>query len=313
LLLIGLPLTIALGFVFGLLVYGDLTWIQLALLATMLAPTDAALGKAVISNEAVPSSVREGLNVESGLNDGICVPVLLLFLSLAGTAGDQGSVTAQMVHLMLEEIGIGALVGIPFAVIGSSVIKDSTRRGWIAGSWMQMPVISLALLCFATAQWLGGSGFIASFAGGMTFGAMIKERKEELLEAAEGTGDVLAMITWFVFGAMFIGDSLRNPEWQAVVYAVLSLTIIRMVPVFLCVLGAKIHWDTKLFLGWFGPRGLASIVFVVMVKQANIPGTETLIQAVTWTVLLSVIAHGITANPFAKAYAGRVNSRDGAV
>jgi NhaP-type Na+/H+ or K+/H+ antiporter len=147
----------------------------------------------------------------------------------------------------------------------------------------------------------------------MTFGAMIKERKEELLEAAEGTGDVLAMITWFVFGAMFIGDSLRNPEWQAVVYAVLSLTIIRMVPVFLCVLGAKIHWDTKLFLGWFGPRGLASIVFVVMVKQANIPGTETLIQAVTWTVLLSVIAHGITANPFAKAYAGRVNSRDGAV
>jgi NhaP-type Na+/H+ or K+/H+ antiporter len=279
----------------------------------MLAPTDAALGKAVISNEAVPSSVREGLNVESGLNDGICVPVLLLFLSLAGNAGEQGSVTVQMVHLMLEEIGIGALVGIPFAVIGSRALNSSMRNGWITGSWMQVPVISLALLCFATAQWLGGSGFIACFAGGMTFGVMIKEQKEELLEAAEGTGDVLAMITWFVFGAMFIGDSLRNPEWQAVVYAVLSLTVIRMVPVFFSVLGAKIHWDTKLFLGWFGPRGLASIVFVVMVKQANIPGTEMLIQAVTWTVLLSVISHGITANPFAKTYARRVNSRGGAV
>jgi NhaP-type Na+/H+ and K+/H+ antiporter len=146
------------------------------------------------------------------------VPVLLLFLSLAGTAGDDGSVTAQMVHLMLEEIGIGALVGIPFAVIGSSALKTSIRNGWIQRSWIQVPVISLAQLCFATAQWLGGSGFIASFAGGMRFGVMIKERKEEQLEAAEGTGDVLAMITWFVFGAMFIGDSLRHPEWQAVVW-----------------------------------------------------------------------------------------------
>ena len=313
LLLVGLPLTILLGYIFGLLVYSDLPWVSLALLATMLAPTDAALGTAVVSNEAVPSSVRQGLNAESGFNDGICVPVLLLFLSLAGGAVE-GSVTEQMVHLLLEEVGIGALVGIPFAVIGSSTVKLSIRNGWISGSWIHIPMVALALLCFATAQRLGGSGFIAAFVGGMTFGALIKEEeKESLLEGAESASDVLSMITWFVFGAVFIGDSLRNPDWQAVTYAVLSLTVIRMAPVFLCVSGLGMQWDTKLFVGWFGPRGLASIVFIVMVKEANVAGADILLEAVTWTILLSVIAHGITANPLAKIYASRVASRDGAI
>ena len=279
----------------------------------MLAPTDAALGKAVVSNDAVPSSVRQGLNVESGFNDGICVPVLLLFLALAG-GSVEGLITTQMVHLMLEEIGIGALVGIPFAVIGGSALKFSMRNGWTSGSWTHIPVVAIALLCFATAQWLGGSGFIASFVGGLTFGALIKEEeKEALLEGAESASDVLAMITWFVFGAVFIGESLRHPDWQAVTYAILSLTVIRMAPVFLGLSGLGMQWDTKLFLGWFGPRGLASIVFIVMVKQAGVAGADTLIEAVTWTVLLSVIAHGITANPLAKVYAGRVASRDGAI
>ena len=313
LLLVGLPLTIGLGFVFAFLIYGDLSWIHLALLATILAPTDAALGKAVVSNKIVPSSVRESLSVESGLNDGICVPVLLLFLALAGGSAEESLVTTQLIILLLEEIGIGVLVGVPLAVVGSIAFKASAKRGWIAGSWMQMPVVAMALLCFATAQWLGGSGFIAAFAGGITFGMMIKEHKEEMLEAAEGTADVLAMITWILFGAIFIGDSLLNPAWQPLVYAVLSLTVIRMVPIFLSVSGLGIHWDTKLFLGWFGPRGLASIVFMVMVVQANIPETEKLIEAVTWTILLSVIAHGITANPLAKIYAKRVNARNGSI
>lgn len=313
LLLVGLPLTIALGFVFAFLIYGDLSWIHLALLATILAPTDAALGKAVVSNKVVPSSVRESLSVESGLNDGICVPVLLLFLALAGGSAEDSLVTTQLIVLLLEEIGIGVLIGVSLAVIGSIAFKASAKRGWISGSWMQVPLIAMSLLCFATAQWLGGSGFIAAFAGGTTLGTMIKEHKAEMLEAAEGTADILAMITWILFGAIFIGDSLLNPTWQPLVYAVLSLTVIRMVPIFFSVSGLEIRWDTKLFLGWFGPRGLASIVFMVMVVQANIPEPEKLIEAVTWTILLSVIAHGISANPLAKIYATRVNARDGSI
>jgi NhaP-type Na+/H+ or K+/H+ antiporter len=278
----------------------------------MLAPTDAALGKAVVTNEAVPDSVREGLNVESGLNDGICVPVLLIFLSLATGSVDQSETTAMVIKLPLQAIGIGALVGLAFAAVGSHAFKACSRRGWIAGSWQQIPVIALAMLCFATAQRFGGSGFIASFVGGLTFGALTRRHKEEVLKAADGAGDTLALITWFVFGAAVVGGQLVHPDWQALVYAVLSLTLVRMLPVFVCVSGLGLRGDTKLFLGWFGPRGLASIVFMVIVLQEKLPGSELLVSAVTWTILLSVVAHGLTANPLASVYGARVNARGGA-
>lgn len=313
LLLIGLPLTIGLGFLTGCLLYNNLTWIELALLATMLAPTDAALGQAVINDDAVPSSVREGLNVESGLNDGICVPVLLLFLAISSDSLPTGAVLSQMLELPLQAIGIGTLVGIVSAVVGCVSINGSVQRNWLDGAWTQIPVIALALVCFSISQWLGGSGFIACFVGGLIFGGLIQRQKAALLKAADGTGDVLSMITWFIFGALFIGDCLLAPQWQAIVYALLSLSVIRILPVCLAVIGMGLETDSKLFMGWFGPRGLASIVFIVMVNEANLPGADTLVQAVTWTVLLSVILHGITANPLANAYALRTKTRGGSV
>jgi len=311
LLLVGLPLTILLGFAFAILIYRDLGWIELALLATMLAPTDAALGKGVITNDSVPSTVREGLNVESGLNDGICVPVILLFLSLASGVVDQGTLASLLVHLPIQAIGVGALVGIVFALSATVSLDFSMQRGWIRGTWMQVPVVALSLACFAVAQWLGGSGFIACFVGGMTFGGTLKKRKHELLESSEGMGDVLSMITWFVFGALFIGECLRSADWHPIVYAICSLTVVRMLPVFICVGGLGFKADSKLFMGWFGPRGLASIVFIVMVNGAKLPGSELLVQAVTWTILLSVVLHGISANPLAAIYAKRVDARGG--
>jgi NhaP-type Na+/H+ or K+/H+ antiporter len=311
LLLVGLPLTIALGFGAGVLLYDDLTLLEIALLATMLAPTDAALGKAVVTNEAVPASVREGLNVESGLNDGICVPVLLVFLALAAGSSGDSSMAALIVKLPLQAIGIGAIVGVAFAVVGSYLLRACSGRGWIAGSWTPIPVIALAMLCFATAQRFEGSGFIASFVGGLVFGALTRDHKEDVLRAAEGAGDTLSLITWFVFGTAFVGKYLQNLDPQPLVYAVLSLTLVRMVPVFLCVSGLGLRWDTKLFLGWFGPRGLASIVFIVMVAAENLAGHDTLVSTVVWTILLSVVAHGLTANPLAKRYGGRVKARGG--
>ena len=313
LLLIGLPLTIGLGFLTGCLLCNNLTWIELALLATMLAPTDAALGQAVINDDAVPSSVREGLNVESGLNDGICVPVLLLFLAISSDSLPTGAVLSQMLELPLQAIGIGTLVGIVSAVVGCVSINGSVQRNWLDGAWTQIPVIALALVCFSISQWLGGSGFIACFVGGLIFGGLIQRQKAALLKAADGTGDVLSMITWFIFGALFIGDCLLAPQWQAIVYALLSLSVILILPVCLAVIGMGLETDSKLFMGWFGPRGLASIVFIVMVNEANLPGANTLVQAVTWTVLLSVILHGITANPLANAYVLRTKTRGGSV
>ncbi len=312
LLLIGLPLTIALGFGAGYLIFEGMSIYAVALLATMLAPTDAALGKAVVTNENVPAGVRQGLNVESGLNDGICVPVLLIFLALTATTVGGSETVAMVVKLPFQQIGIGALVGVSLALAGGTALRFCSERGWVTGSWIQLPVIALALLCFALAQWLGGSGFIASFVGGLMFGGITREHKEQVLRGAEGTGDALSLITWFAFGAVVIGPQIPHLTWQVVAYAVLSLTVVRMLPVMLSLIGMKQRLDTQLFLGWFGPRGLASIVFIVMVAAEHLPENETLITTVAWTIVLSIVAHGISANPLAKLYGDRVMARGGA-
>jgi len=307
LLLIGLPLTILLGFGFGVLLFDGLTLFEAAILATMLAPTDAALGKAVVTNAAVPSSIREGLNVESGLNDGICVPILFVFLALAADTGAGGGTPLLALQLVAEEIGIGLAVGAGFTLLGAWLIRHFAERGWITETWQQLPVVALAVACFTVAQLLGGSGFIACFAGGLLFGAIEKKHKERLLLAAEGTGDTLALITWVVFGAGVVGQVAGSFSWEVVLYALLSLTVVRMLPVFLTLAGMGIRADEKLFMGWFGPRGLASIVFGVIVLNEHLPGGGTIAMTVVCTIVLSVMAHGLSANPLVAVLAARIN------
>jgi NhaP-type Na+/H+ or K+/H+ antiporter len=305
LLLIGLPLTILLGFGVGVLLVDSLSLFALAVLATMLAPTDAALGKAVVSNAAVPDDIRQGLNVESGLNDGICVPVLFVFLALAlDKAGDAGPWTLA-VKLVAEEIGIGLAVGIGLTFVAAKLLKLARQRNWLTQTWIQIPVVALALACFAVAQSLGGSGFIAAFSGGLLFGILAKDLREEFLLAAEGTGDTLALVTWVVFGSAIVGQAVGNFTWLILLYSVLSLTLIRMLPVFLALAGSGIDTEGKLFIGWFGPRGLASIVFAVIVVNSELANTGPLAMTVVCTIILSIIGHGITANPWAKAYGER--------
>ncbi len=311
LLLIGLPLTILLGFGIGVLVFDGLTLLEIAILATMLAPTDAALGKAVVTNEAVPSNIREGLNVESGLNDGICVPILFVFLALVTATGAETSTPVLAMKLVAEEIGIGVAVGVGLTVLGSWLGTRFADREWITETWRQLPVPALAVACFAVAQWLGGSGFIAAFAGGLLFGGLTKRHKHKLLLAAEGTGDTLALITWVVFGATVVGQSAGSFSWEVVLYAVLSLTVVRMLPVFLVLTGMKLRTDEKLFMGWFGPRGLASIVFAVIVLNEHLAGGSTIISTVVCTIALSVIAHGLSANPLVAALAARIKRATG--
>lgn len=311
LLLIGLPLTILLGFGVGVLVFDGLTLLEIAILATMLAPTDAALGKAVVTNEAVPSNMREGLNVESGLNDGICVPILFVFLALVTATGAETSTLVLALKLVAEEIGIGLAVGIGLTITGSWLGTRFADRGWVTETWRQLPVPALAVACFAVAQWLGGSGFIAAFAGGLLFGGIQKRHKRELLLAAEGTGDTLALITWVVFGAAVVGQAVGSFSWEVVLYALLSLTLVRMLPVFLVLAGMNLQTSKKLFMGWFGPRGLASIVFAVIVLNEHLPGGGTIAMTAVCTIVLSVVAHGLSANPLVAALAARIKRSDG--
>ncbi len=309
LLLIGLPLTILLGFGFLVLLVDNLSLFAMAVLATMLAPTDAALGKAVVANEAVPDEIRQGLNVESGLNDGICVPVLLVFLALAlGHAGEEGPWTLAA-KLVIEEIGIGLAVGLVLTYFAVRLFRVARHRHWLTHTWIQLPVAALALTCFALAQSLGGSGFIAAFSGGILASIMgtrlSREMHDEFLRASEGIGDTLALITWVIFGSAVVGQAVGNFSWMILLYSVLSLSVIRMLPVFLSLMGSGIDTEGKLFIGWFGPRGLASIVFAVIVVNSGLPDSGPLAMTVVCTIMLSIIGHGITANPWARAYGER--------
>ena len=305
---IGLPLTIALGFALGVPIFPDLTLLEVALLATMLAPTDAALGKAVVTNPDVPPSVREGLKVEAGLNDGICVPVLLAFLAVAsGSVSSEDSTIGLALGLFAREIGIGAVVGIVLALPAGLTLDPLARRGgWIGRTWLPVLIPALALLCFATAQMLHGSGLIAAFVGGITVALVRPENKHEWLHAAEATGDTLSLLTWVVFGAVVIDQALPRFGWDHVAYAVLSLTVIRMLPMFLSLTGLSLGTDGKLFVGWFGPRGLVSIVFAIIVLDAGVPGGDSLAMTVVCTVVLSILAHGLSAVPLARIYGARI-------
>ncbi|EOD07970.1 hypothetical protein EMIHUDRAFT_68376 [Emiliania huxleyi CCMP1516] len=303
LLLVGLPLTIILGAGVGYLLFGDtLSPLEVFVLATMLAPTDAALGKAVVTDSRVPSYIREALNLESGLNDGICVPVLFIFLALVSPEREEHGRPADLaLRLTAEAIGIGAVVAV--AITGPAVwlFERCESRQWVGESWEEAAVPSLAVACFASAQWFGGSGFISCFIGGLLFGRLIPlpEHKARLLEAAESAGDVLALVTWVLFGAVLIDDSMAEvTSWQVVAYALLSLTVVRILPVVVALSGTRLKTNEKIFIGWFGPRGLASVVFTILVMdERDLPGGKTIVVAVACSVLL----HGMSANPLVAA------------
>jgi NhaP-type Na+/H+ or K+/H+ antiporter len=305
LLLLGLPMTIVLGFLVAAVVFPRLEILEMALLATLLAPTDAALGKPVMTNPTVPAAIRESLNLESGLNDGICVPIIVLLLGLAVGTQIEGGTVAHVAWVVIEAIGIGLIVGLALTWLTTLMLRYAERRGWISEHWVEIPIVALAAACFAAAQALGGSGFIACFVGGLLLSRLGVRDKQELLRGAEHMGEALALFTWVIFGGIVVARMIDRVTWAALAYAILSLTVIRMLPVFLCLIGTKTTLADKLFIGWFGPRGLATIVFAILVLDEKLPGNDTIMLAAGWTVLLSVIAHGATANPLVRRMATR--------
>jgi NhaP-type Na+/H+ or K+/H+ antiporter len=299
-LLFGLPGVIFLGTLTAAYLFDVLSIYEAAILGTMLAATDAALGKAVVTNKAVPKQIREGLNIESGLNDGLCVPILFVFIALALGSGAEGGSTTLALKLVIQELGIGLAVGLGLTAIGTLALRWCHAQGWVTEIWKQVTVVALAIACFTVAQSLHGSGYIAAFTGGLLFGFAAKDATHRLVLAAEGTGETLALITWMLFGAVVIGQSVQYFTWQMLVYALLSLTVIRMLPVFLSLAGTGESTASKLFLGWFGPRGLASIVFAIIVLNEGVPGGKFIAMVVVLTVFFSLVAHGVSANPLAK-------------
>jgi len=300
---IGLPLTIVAGALFAITIFPHLNAAEALVLAVLLAPTDAALGQAVVTEPRLPSRIRQGLNVESGLNDGICVPLLLIALAAADVE-DKVTTSHHAVTIVLEEIGYGILGGVGAGLVAAAVMAIGHRRDLISGPWLQIVPIAGAALAYGIAVALGGSGFIAAFVAGAVFGGIVAQESEEASRLNEELGDLLGGLTFLIFGAVLLGTALKHVSWQAALYAVLSLTIVRMLPVGIAMLGSGAKWQTVGFLGWFGPRGLASIVFaVITIQEAHLAGSNTILLATYLTVGVSVVAHGITAAPLARRYA----------
>ena len=299
---IGLPLTIVLGSITGTTLFPALALAEAVVLAIILAPTDAALGQAVVSDERLPSRIRQALNVESGLNDGICVPLLLIALAWADT--ESGGLTPQQgLRVAAEAIGYGVLAG---ALVGAAVavlLTRAIRAGWTGGAWEQLIPVGAALSSYALADWWGGSGFIAAFVGGLVFGTLFSEH-EQVGRFLEEAGSLTNAATFVVLGAVLVIPSLDSVDPAIVVYAALSLTVVRMIPVAIALVGSHARPPTVSFIGWFGPRGLASLVFVVIVQDSGaLPHSELIVSTAVATVVLSVFAHGMTAIPLVNRYA----------
>jgi NhaP-type Na+/H+ or K+/H+ antiporter len=299
---VGLPLTIVAGTLAALVLLPQLNLWTAAALATMLAPTDAALGLPVVTNPRLPSRIRQGLNVESGLNDGVCVPLLIIFLTIA--QAEEGIGHVEPVRVITEEIGFGAVGGVAAGALGAWVLRTFGGRGWMEETWRQIDAVATPLLAYTLAAALGGSGFIAAFVAGIVFRIFADDRAEEATFLAEQTGELLNAVTFLLFGAVLLGPALGELDWPIALYAVASLTVVRMLPVALAMMGTGMRRVTVGFLGWFGPRGLASIVFVlILLQETDLPERSLMLTVVTWTVALSVYAHGLTAGPGATRYA----------
>lgn len=301
LLLIGMPLTIVLGVVVAVLVLTDISPLGAAALAVILAPTDAALGQAIVGNPMVPARIRNALNIESGLNDGLAVP----FLSLVIAAGEleAGGDSLRVLQTFAEALVPALVTGIALGAAGGMLLVMASRRGWSSPGWEAVTVIALAMLCYGVADYVGASGFVAAFVGGLAFGRTTRPRLGHTPETAEGVTHLISLVAFLVVGASVFDPEIALLTVPMVIYAVLSLTVVRMLPVAVSMIGTRLKPTTILYVGWSGPRGLATIVFAtILLLDLPGEGTKAVVAVAVLTSLISVYAHGLTAWPLSARY-----------
>ncbi|MGI9018953.1 MAG: cation:proton antiporter [Euzebya sp.] len=300
--LASLPLTIGLGTVAAFLLLPRLDLFAAAVLAAVLAPTDAALGQVVVTDPRLPVRIRQTLNVESGLNDGIVLPFVTIFLGLAGAREGVESVN-EALSFVAAQVGFGLGCGVVIGCVGAWLIDTASARGWMTGGFQRLATLSVAALTYLVAQALGGNGFIAAFVGGMAFGVLANRRCQGVFEFAEEEGSLLTLLVFTLLGASLAPELLQTLDVATGIYVVLSLTVIRMLPIALSLLGTGLRWQSIAFLGWFGPRGLATILFgLLVVEGMELPTGDRILSTALWTVLASILLHGMSAVPLVGRY-----------
>lgn len=299
-LIVGLPLTIGLGMLVAYVLNPESGFAMALLTAAVLTPTDAALGQTVVSSKDVPEHLRQTINVESGLNDGLVLPFVLLGAILA-SATMEGAHTDGLAVSAILQIVLGPLVGLAIGWVAAKAMDIAQDKKLIAEAAGGVAFLTVAFVAFIGSEVIGGNGFIAAFVAGMVFGNTYRHNIHFIGEFMEGVGQLLTMFAFLIFGALLLPNGLEHMTWGAVVLALLFLTVVRMLPILISLMGTGLALREKLFLGWFGPRGLASILFtLIMMDEFDFPGEEELLACVSMTVFLSIILHGISAAPLSK-------------
>ena len=304
-----LPLTVLLGAVVAGFMFGDFSIWEAALLAAILAPTDAALGQAVVSSPIVPVRIRQSLNVESGLNDGIVLPLVMLFAALASVSAEGAEQSNWLVYWLMQ-VTLGPLVGVVVGFGGGYLLRASTRCNLINENFLRLSGVAVALVAWAGAIQVGGNGFIAAFVAGMAISGFANSIGNPLRDFGEAEGQLFGLATFLLFGMIALVPAIETADASCYIYAALSLTVIRMIPTALSLIGLKLKASTVMFLAWFGPRGLASLLFALLViGEFNLPHGERILTISVLTVMFSMVAHGISAVPGARLYAALIGKQ----
>jgi NhaP-type Na+/H+ or K+/H+ antiporter len=303
LLLVGLPITMLAGILVAIPLFPGMNLWILAMMALILSPTDAALGLAVVTSKFVPEKIRQTINVESGLNDGIALPPILICVAALSVHDAHGTGFAYWGLFTLKQFVYGPIIGGLVGYIGGLLVEKASNKGWMSTTFQRLISISLAILAFSLAETVHGNGFIAAYFAGLLLGTTTHEVRERIHEFGEAESQVLQLLIFLLFGMILIPFSYQQWDWQAWVYAILSLTIIRIFPVVVSLTGTDLSRGTKYFIGWFGPRGIASILYLIMVTiELGSTGYERMISVIVLTVFLSIFLHGISANPLSRLY-----------
>ena len=295
---IGLPLTMLAGAAIAFILYPG-HWQVAVMIGIILAPTDAALAQSVFSASAIKEKLRHSITVESGLNDGLALPFLLLIIAIA-SAGDLSTVDPwYWGNFLFKQIALGALVGIAVGYLGGYLLEKAGKHDWMDPVFQRLASVALALVTYTGAEHSGGNGFIAVFMAGLFLHAGRTMVVTRLKEFGEAEGQLLTLVMFFLFGLIYVPDALPQITSATILYALLSLTLIRIIPVLLALSGTGLSIKEKLFLGWFGPRGIASILYLLMVVEQlgfaeKLPGYQLLFPTVVTTVVLSIFVHGMS-------------------
>lgn len=307
----GMLLTILLGSMAAMVLFGSLSWLEAGILGAILAPTDAGLGQVIVSSQRVPPRIREALNFEAGLNDGLSVPFLLCFIALAMVEHQGTGAASLLTRFLGEQLGYGTLIGLGAGLGGGALLGFARRKKWMASPLAHLGVVAIPMLCVMASEATHASMFIAAFVAGLTTQIGFRHVGQHSVEFTEGWGQLLDFFVFFLFG-LFVARDWSAFTLPMLLYALASLTVVRMLPVALALRGTGLSRSSVLFIGWFGPRGLASIVLglVYLEQQVGLPGEETIRLTIMVTVLLSILAHGLSALPGINLYARRIATLD---